>query len=626
MRVRRVLRRPLLIFAVLLLVPSAGFCWLGWNSVQQEGRFRRVELERVARDVVARRVQEAAESIERLRAREESRHYYEYQRAFLPESLASGSLAFQNNALAAGADDPRVVARFEWERGRRGPYASPRFLRGDASTLGPRLVSVYGPLLTRALDKADDAAALRSGRAVDYPLHVVAANEERGQILEEILVRGQQQQIEIVQQANRFNNPDVPGGTPYLDAFQRRMSDDRVTVRYTRFRYAAAPRGSDAPPLLVWRLVWIPDAHAARREVRRDRFLVQGYALDPAGSLPGAWAPEGTVELGRALETGVGRGDTLASASLAASLGASLATPQGDGTYVVAEEQPFVAHGALTLVGRPDETALEKRFGEALRRFLFLVGGLVTVVAVGFIVLMRGVRREVALARRKEDFIAAITHELKTPLTGIRMYADMLKQGWVADSEASQTYATRILDETRRLGHLVDQVLDLAALERGVATYSAAVGDLGRVVEEAAELMRARADEAGVAFATDVAPDLPPVAFDSKLVRPLVLNLLDNAIKYSERSDTKDVKVSVFRDGERVCLRVADQGVGIPRDARKTLFEPFQRAGGELTRSAPGVGIGLALVKRYADAHHARIVVESEVGVGTTITVRFPLA
>ncbi len=626
MRARDVLRRPLLVFAVLLLVPSAGFCWLGWNSVQTERQFRRIEMQRVAKDTVSRRVAEAAEPIERLRAREEARHYFEYQREYLPESLAYGSLAFQNNALALETVDPRVVVRFEWELGPRGPRARPRFLRGDPDTVGRQMMAVFGPLLTQELSRAPDAIALRSGRAVDYPLHVVAANEERGQILEEILVRGEQQQAGSPQQSARWNNPDVSGGTPYLDAFQRRMTPDRVTVRYTRFRYTASPRDSEGPALLAWRLVWIPDAHAARREVRRDRYLLQGYGVDPTATMPTVWSTAGTVELGRALETGAEAGDGLAAASLAATLDAQLSTPQGEPGYVVSDEQPFVAHAALVVVGRPDEAALRKRFGEALRRFLFLVGGLLTVVLVGFIVLMRGVRREIALARRKEDFIAAITHELKTPLTGIRMYADMLKQGWVSDADAAEKYATRILNETRRLGHLVDQVLDLAALERGVAAYSATVADLGDAVEKSVELMRSRADEAGVEMATEIEADLPRVAFDPKLMRPLVLNLVDNAIKYSERSETKDVRVSVFRDGERVCVRVADKGVGIPRDARKTLFEPFQRAGDELTRQAKGVGIGMALVKRYADAHRARIVIDSEVGVGTTVTVRFPLS
>jgi signal transduction histidine kinase len=253
------------------------------------------------------------------------------------------------------------------------------------------------------------------------------------------------------------------------------------------------------------------------------------------------------------------------------------------------------------------------------------VSGLVVVVVLGFVVLMRGVRREVALARRKEDFIAAITHELKTPLTGIRMYADMLKQGFAASREASEKYANRILDETKRLGHLVDQVLDLAALERGVADVNARPGDLGEAVADAVSLMAPKADEAGVPLSVDVEPGLPSVSFDPRLVRPLVLNLVDNAIKYSDRSETKDVRVSVRRDADRVVVAVADRGVGIDPEARKALFEPFQRAGDELTRNAPGVGIGMALVKRYADAHRARVVVDSESGVGTTIAVRFPV-
>jgi signal transduction histidine kinase len=205
------------------------------------------------------------------------------------------------------------------------------------------------------------------------------------------------------------------------------------------------------------------------------------------------------------------------------------------------------------------------------------------------------------------------------------MFAEMLKHGWAGTAEKSERYATRILDETDRLGNLVDQVLDLAALERGVADVNATVGDLGEAVADAAALMQAKADEAGASLAVDIAPDLPRISFDARLVRPLVLNLIDNAIKYSGRSDIKAVRVSVRAEGERVVVRVADQGEGISPAARKTLFEPFQRAGDEMTRTAPGVGIGMALVKRYADAHRARVVVDSEVGVGTTIAVRFPL-
>jgi len=240
-------------------------------------------------------------------------------------------------------------------------------------------------------------------------------------------------------------------------------------------------------------------------------------------------------------------------------------------------------------------------------------------------VLVRSVRREVLLARRKEDFIAAITHELRTPLTGIRMYADMLRQGWVESPEAADKYAGHILDETKRLGHLVDQVLDLAALERGVATLHAQPGDLGGAVTSAVALIEPRAREAGVALSVKIEEALPLVSFDPKLVRPLVLNLVDNAIKYSAKAEVRTVRAAVRREGERVVLSVADRGIGIPLKAQKTIFDPFQRGGAELTRTTTGVGIGLALVKRYADAHKARVQLTSAPGRGTTIEVFFRL-
>ena len=279
---------------------------------------------------------------------------------------------------------------------------------------------------------------------------------------------------------------------------------------------------------------------------------------------------------------------------------------------------------SISLVAVPDQGVLDAVYGDARTRYLWLLLGVLSVVGVGFFVVTRGLRREIALARRKEDFLAAVTHELKTPLTGIRMHADMLREGWVADSDAHRRYAERIIDETERLGHLVDQVLDLAALERGVAKAHAVPGDLGACVEDMVASMRGRAEQGDIALTLEVAADLPLVAYDRRLVCPLVLNLLDNAIKYSEHAPTKRVHVSLERVPQGVALRVADRGVGIDPRIRRHVFEPFRRAGDELTRTAPGVGIGLALVKRYAEAHEADVAIQSAVGEGTTVEVVFP--
>jgi signal transduction histidine kinase len=171
----------------------------------------------------------------------------------------------------------------------------------------------------------------------------------------------------------------------------------------------------------------------------------------------------------------------------------------------------------------------------------------------------------------------------------------------------------------------VDQVLDLAAHDKGVSSFRPVPGDLGAVAREAAALVEPEARAAGVPVSVEVEDGLPAASFDPTLVRQIVVNLLDNAVKYSARSERKDVRLLVRRVPEGVALVVADRGPGVPAADRKRVFEPFFRSGREDTRSARGVGLGLALVRRYAEAHRARLVLESAEGQGTTVTVTFPV-
>jgi signal transduction histidine kinase len=446
---------------------------------------------------------------------------------------------------------------------------------------------------------------------VDHPLFVVKANEDRGQILEESqIVEGQ------VRQQEGAPEPQTPAQqaqvlTPYLENLITAVGDEPVPVRYSRFQYLARPKDGAGPPLVAWRLVWIPSLHAEKRAVARDRWILQGYALDPGRTFPEDWERDGAALLRRG--DGGPPGDATRQADVVRALSAETLAPDG------------TADPSLGLVAVADLAAVHEDGRSARSRFVLLVGGLALVVGIGFAVLLRGVRRDVALARRKEDFVAAVTHELKTPLTGIRMYAEMLREGWVADGDAAVRYANRIIDESARLGGLVEQVLTLASLDRGLTQAVLERGDLAADVRAAAESLAPKAAQAGVALRIDVPDGLPPVPRDPRLVRPLVLNLVDNAIKYSERSPTKEVTVSLRVEGDRLVLRVADRGIGIPAQAKGRLFEPFQRAQDEMTRKAPGVGIGLALVRRYADAHGAKVSLDSEEGVGTTVVVRFPL-
>ena len=612
------LRRSLLLFAILLLGPAAGFSILGWNSVVHQHQYRLRGMEQAAYDLLRRRMGAAAGNLDLLARKENARHYYEYQERYMPKGQAAGGMVFQESELARAPTDPRILGWFQWELYDGKTYGTPQILPasepGERDPLRRDLSEAYGASLHARLVRAPDNDDLRGGdgRTEVYTHRVIAANEERGKLEEEI-------QVQQIDGGQRFS--------AYGENFERRIREAHfernpaeIKVRYTAFRYLARPADVAGPPLLAYRLVWIPSDFQRWRETKRDRFLIQGYALDPSFLFPTEWERIGTSEIRRADALVAADGDGGAIQSLAVVLGAELA-----GVGRVARGMPTEFAASLSLVARMDMEAAHDVWVNARNRYLLLIAGLISVVSVGFGVLVRGVRRELALVRRKEDFMAAITHELKTPLTGIRMYADMLREGWVQTPEAADTYAGRILDETERLGHLVDQVLDLAALERGVAVVNAQPGDLGEAVRDAVALMQQKASEAGVEMSLEVEPDLPPTSFDPKLVRPLVLNLVDNAIKYSARSETKQVDVSLVRDGERLVLRVADQGVGISPKARKALFEPFQRGGAELTRDAPGVGIGLTLVRRYADAHKARVQLTSELGHGTQVTVRFPI-
>jgi signal transduction histidine kinase len=619
-RRRSLLQRPLLLFGCLLLVPALGFSWLGWESLDREREGLARDRARATREALEAQTRAAADSLERLKQRESQRPYYEYQAEVLLTDAHGENLLAQASALTRAPEDSRLLGWFQWEAGPKGAFPAPELFGPEAAWGLRGLVEGYGDALRTRLEGAATDAELRSGRVEDVPLSLVQANEERGQLLEELEVSRQQQALNARPPAENGNPsqsgvPNVAPQTPYLTGFMRRAGAEPVHVRYTRIQHLVRAEGAPGPPLVAWRLVWIPAAHAERREVARDRWLLQGYALDPARGAAAGWSPVGPAQVAweqrvppaEAAERGVVR------SSLAAALHAEPAVPGA------------TLDLALALVARPDEEAARTAWADARRRFLLLVGALVFVVALGFVVLLRGVRKEVALARRKEDFVAAVTHELKTPLTGIRMYAEMLEQGWVADADAAQDHARRIIEECGRLGHLVDQVLDLAALERGIAGPNLGRGDLGSAVAAAVGLLRSRAEQAGVPLHLAIEGDLPPIPFDPRLLRPLVLNLVENAIKYSERAPVKHVEVALARSGERLVLTVKDRGVGIAPEAQRSLFQPFHRGGDEMTRAAPGVGIGLALVKRYAEVHRAKVHLESVPGAGTTVTVRFPI-
>lgn len=254
----------------------------------------------------------------------------------------------------------------------------------------------------------------------------------------------------------------------------------------------------------------------------------------------------------------------------------------------------------------------------------FFVTVALGVILAGVLFLLYAVRQEERLNRLKSDFIATVSHELKTPLALIRMFGEMLASERVATPEKRRHYLDVIVRESERLTSLIENVLDFARLERGKASFEFATGDLGAVVLRDVDLFRHRMQRDRPALVTDLAADLRPVRFDERAVQLMLFNLLDNACKYA--GDGATITVRLRGDARRVTLEVEDEGPGIDPDDARRIFERFYRGKAARTGQARGSGIGLSLVKHIARAHGGDVTLRPRVGGGSVFVVTIPTA
>jgi signal transduction histidine kinase len=254
------------------------------------------------------------------------------------------------------------------------------------------------------------------------------------------------------------------------------------------------------------------------------------------------------------------------------------------------------------------------------------VAWVLTVLALGATALV--IRRMVDLGERRMSFASAVSHELRTPLTAFRIHLDLLADGLVSDEVKRQEMLEKLRGQSDRLAELVRNVLDFARLER--RTF---VADLQRVtVDDLLEDLRAttveRVEAAGLTLDLEVDSGLASggeLRTDLTAVRQIISNLVDNACKYGGDGDDPRIHIRARGDGGAVVIEVADHGPGIPAKARRRLFDPFYRAGREMTREKPGVGLGLALAKRFADTLGARLSLEGRPRSDGTVAAVFAL-
>lgn len=237
--------------------------------------------------------------------------------------------------------------------------------------------------------------------------------------------------------------------------------------------------------------------------------------------------------------------------------------------------------------------------------------------------LWRDVHRETETAALRSQFVASVSHELKTPLTSIRAHAETLLMGRAPSAETTTDYLRTIVSESERLGRLVDSVLAFSRIEQGRKTYHFQATQLEEVVRSAARTMEYALSQVGFTLTISSDGTRPTLQGDPEALTQAMLNLLANAMKYS--GDARRIEIRLGTCGGEAFADVVDYGIGIARDDRARIFERFQRVQSVETAGIAGTGLGLPLALHVVEAHHGRITIDSEPGRGSTFSMRLPL-
>jgi signal transduction histidine kinase len=273
---------------------------------------------------------------------------------------------------------------------------------------------------------------------------------------------------------------------------------------------------------------------------------------------------------------------------------------------------------------RVADASAETRGERRLRRAFYAAALVIVVSMTGFggYLLLRDVRRETRVAELRSQFVSSVSHELKTPLTAIRMFAETLQLDR-ADAAARREYLDTIVNETERLTRLLNNVLDFSKIEEGRKGYRREPTALGDVIRTAARAMAYPLGQHGFELRVEIDDTIPLVNVDPDAIEQAVLNLLTNAMKYS--GDGRSIALRLCREGDRALISVQDDGIGIPLADQRRIFEKFYRVPSPESTRIPGTGLGLTLVEHIVKGHEGSVRVDSAPGRGSTFVLSLPL-
>ena len=562
--------------AIALALPCVAWYVVGHREVERRGE----ELEDVprgqARETASQLGKRVLNRLDTLRDAESRRPFYHYQSFYHDPKGASEGASVVPSPLAQAPSDPMISAYFQINaNGELSlPTVGEQTADANASDELARQRLIQQELVP-VLPGSSCVAALSQPSPVQQ-----IAQAQKTEILDPGAYAQNVQATKLYQELKSGNAP--PRDQSSIQSRIVRTAKGEIRVDVGDFVWCTITV-SNAPALVALRQVNTPDG-----------VLVQGFMISSAAieeSLKGSLFP-------------------CRFAPRAQTRPSEIAVPVADtGWRVVVDATDAIADAR--------QTARELK-----TEFLQMFTGGVFAASIAGLCVVGLVWQTERLARQRSELAASAAHELRTPLAGLRMYAEMLSEG-LGDPTHSKDYAHRLADESARLGRVVSNVLGFTRLERGTLSVRPERGDLGATVRDCVARQQPALEANGARVELSVSDKLPTVPFDRDAVSQILQNLLDNAEKHTRAATDRTIHVRLGPNHDGVALTVADHGPGVPARVRRRLFRPFARGG---AADAPaGLGLGLVLVKALARAHRGRIDYNDAPGGGAVFTVTFPV-
>ncbi|MFT7541935.1 MAG: two-component system phosphate regulon sensor histidine kinase PhoR [Gammaproteobacteria bacterium] len=599
-------RYALITYGVVLVLPTIIMGLLYWGQLQREHDSRLAAIPEEAQDA-ARRVMERLQGVvEQLLGDEDDRPFYEYAVEYASVDSASESLTVVASPLVEEGPPRGVLGWFSYvdtEESQSKIHVFPQ-IATDRENVGDRRqqLSEIGPVLERyrkrkqmdtGLERISDFSSSTKSR---YPMAVAAVAYWQGQDLDCIrehfndTIKDWLVVIDVSDFTLEFYLEE--DGTPRAFATRMVIISTAGRADFPSNAHCVEPIARDAGLLfrqgLVLDVDWLTNRRP--RALAVDTLNKDQRLVEPEENLPFRVDSNRYAEILPIQELGF--------------------------RYRTQDEQ---RHGRLEV--EVDTAAAQDRFARSVRRFLGVGLLLVVTLMTGIRLLYLNVQRELDQAHRMQNFVAAITHELRTPLSAIRLHGEMLLDGWATDPVKQREYYKRILRETERLSTLVERVLEKSRLKEDVIRpHPGSLNDIVRTIAPALEAAEGGIEDLNI----QLDESLPLAMLTREAVAGILSNLVENARKYAPvGGGDEPILVRTYLQRDKVILEVADRGPGIPAGEKERIFEAFYRSGNESTRKAIGTGLGLHLVELHATAVGGRVSVHDRPQGGSAFRVAF---